>query len=314
MPSHKITLTDKGFKSLSTDFIIDCLTGILLFITVLFYTLQNTKNLILFGFFLFISSGIYIFYRTKNGYLYPVGFFYQLLLFWAITPPLFINWYSISFVGVVLFGIYYKKNPFQSTYFPLSLYLTLIASSSIFIFGQSYLYKELMELNSLNSYYFINHDNILGYFFKLFSSPTGSFNSNGYSILEKLGYFSPLLMATLSFRQKNVFLDFILVVGIFTLSLLYFQNNIEFLFERALVLVSFWYLVFAAPGRYKGFSLYYSLLSLSLTAAFSVLFINDSSIFPPIMIPISFFIFQSLIYIFTQDINFITIIKRSLSK
>ena len=314
MPSHKVTLTDKGFKSLSSDFIIDCLAGFILFSVVMSHTIRHTNNLVLFGFFMLIAIGVYIFYRTKNGYLYPIGYFYQVLLFWAITPSLFINWYSISIIGIILFGIHYKNNPFQSTYFPLSIYLTLLISTSIFVFGQSYMYKELLDTSTNSSYFFIDHSSITGYFFKLNTSPNGSFNPNGYSILEKLGYYSPLLMATLSFRQKNVLLDFILVVGIFGLSLLYFGENLDFLKERTVVIVSLWYLAFAAPGRNKGFSLYYSFISLVFTGLFSLLFIKESMGFPPIMIPISFFIFQSIIYILTQDISIITIIKRSLSK
>jgi hypothetical protein len=65
MPSHKVTLTDKGFKSLSTDFIIDCLAGFILFSVVVSHTVRHTNNLVLFGFFMLVAIGVYIFYRTK---------------------------------------------------------------------------------------------------------------------------------------------------------------------------------------------------------------------------------------------------------
>jgi hypothetical protein len=314
MPTHKITLTDKGFKTLSTEFIMDCLAGIILLGIVFTYTIQETNNLMLFGFFLLITSGIYIFYRTKNGYIYPVGFFYQILLFWALTPPLFINWYSVSFVGVIMFGLYYKKNPFQTTYFPMSVCLALLITSSVFLFGKIYIYKELMDVSTNTSYFFLDNVYISGYFFKLFSSPNGSFSANSYSIFEKLGYYSPLLMATLSFRQKNVLIDFVLILGMFGLSLLYFENNLEYLIERPFVLVTAWYLIFAAPGRNKGFSLYFSILSLILTGMFTLTFIKESSSFPPFMVIISFFLFQSIIYIITQNISFIIKLKRSIFK
>ena len=314
MPSHKIKLSDKGFKTLSTDFFIDIIAVLILFFVVLFSLFQQTNVIFIFGVFLLISICVFIYYRTRNGYLYPLSYFYQILLFWAITPPIFLNWYTVPIIGIFLFGLYYNKNIIQSIYFPMSLYLSLLVTAMVFIFGKSFLYKELFSQDSASLYYFIDHTNISGYFFRANQSIIGSFHPDSFSILEKIGYFSPLLVITLSIRQKNVLLDFILLIGMGGLIFHFFGENLEYLKNRSIVLISLWYLIFAAPGRNKGFSLNYSLISLVFTGLFSLLFIKESMGFPPIMIPISFFIFQSIIYILTQDISIITILKRSMSK
>ena len=307
MPSHKIKLSDKGFKTLSTDFFIDIIAVLILFFVVLFSLFQQTNVIFIFGVFLLISIGVFIYYRTRNGYLYPLSFFYQILLFWAITPPIFLNWYTIPIIGIFLFGLYYKKNIIQSIYFPMSLYLSLLVTAMVFIFGKSFLYKELFSQDSASLYYFIDHTNISGYFFRINQSIMGSFHPDSFSILEKIGYFSPLLVITLSIRQKNVLLDFILLIGMGGLIFHFFGENLEYLKNRSIVLISLWYLIFAAPGRNKGFSLNYSLISLVFTGVITLLLIRGSYGFPPIMIPVTFFIIQSILYLLTQDPNAINL-------
>jgi hypothetical protein len=301
LPSHKIKLSDKGFKTLSTDFIIDIFALLILFSLVIFSLFQHSKIIFVFSLYALISIGVYIYYRARNGYLYPLGFFYQILLFWAITPPVFLNWYTVPLIGFILFGLYYKKNIVQSIYFPMSLYLSLLVTTIVFVFGKTYLYKELFAQDSTSLYYFLDHTNISGYFFRTNQSIIGSFHSDSFSIIEKIGYFSPLLVLTLSFRQKNVLLDFLLLLGMGGLIFHYFGENLEYLKNRSIALLSLWYLIFSAPGRNKGFSLNYSIISLVFTGAITLLLIKGSFGFPPIMIPVTFFIVQSILYLLTQD-------------
>lgn len=316
MPTHKISLTSNGFKTISTDFIIDSLVSFLLFCITIFSLYQNPQYLLLFGVLILGSTIVYLFFRARNGYLYPLGYFYQIMLFWVITPPVFINWQTIPFICIILFLFHYKSNPFKTIYFPMSIYLCLIVSSVVLIFGKSSLYMNILNISQNQGYLFLTNYEVSGYFFRINESLTGSYSNISFSIIEKFSFLSPLLIGTIALRQKNIFIDFLLIIGMVLLSYFFFGQNIEFLQDRCAVLVCIWYLIFSAPGKNKGFSLNYSLFSLFLTGIFSFLLIKESMGFPPIMLPISFFFIQSILYIITQDPNFykVPLSKRVFSK
>lgn len=301
MPSHRIVLTNKGFRTISTEFIVDVFSFVLLVGLTTLGLIINPRDLPYFSILLIISILVFMLYRTKNGYLYPFNFFYQILLFWIITPPIFLNYYTIPFIGILLVGYFYSNNPFQRIYFPLGLMLSLVVVSLFFIFGKYNLTYEMLQTGEQLKNLQIDRAEVSGYFFHFTESPLGTFNTNSFSLIEKLSFYTPLLMITFSFRQKNIFLDFFLIIGMALMCLYFFKENIEFLKTRPIALLSVWYLIFSAPGRNRGFSIIYSILTLLITGVIFFALINIGYSFPPILIPILFFLIQSALYILTQN-------------
>lgn len=305
MPSHRVRLTNKGFRSISTDLFLDIVSITLLVLLTAISLYQNLNMLPYFSIFSIISLLVFFLYRTKNGYLYPLHFFYHILLFWVITPPIFINYYTVPIAGVVVAGYFYASNPFQKIYFPMGLALSILVVALVLLFGKNSLSIEMLQPGEQLKNLQIDNIQVSGYFFQPTESPTGFFNTNSFSLIEKLSFITPLLLITLVFRQKNVFLDFILILGMGGMCLYFFGENVDFVKSKPLALLSAWYLIFSAPGRNRGFSANFSIPALFLTGIFAFTVIKQNYGFPPIALPICFFFCQSFLYVLTQDsINF----------
>lgn len=305
MPAHRVKLTNKGFRTISTDFFLDGISFTILIALTCLSLFQNFSMVPYFSIFSIISLLVFFLYRTKNGYLYPFHFFYHILLFWIITPPIFINYYTIPIAGVLVAGYFYLNNPFQKIYFPLGLALSLFVVAIVLLFGKGSLSIQMLEPGEQLKGLQIDSIQISGYFFQPIESPTGYFNTNSYSLIEKFSFLTPILLFTLVMRQKNVFLDFILILGMAGMSLNFFGENVEFIKSKPLAVLSTWYLIFSAPGRNRGFSADYSLIALAITGILALTIIKENNGFPPIALPTCFFFCQSFLYVLTQDsLNF----------
>ncbi|MCB1178983.1 MAG: hypothetical protein KDK36_15465 [Leptospiraceae bacterium] len=315
MPSHKVTLTNKGFKILSTDLAIDIVSLILAF-TILLVGGSWNSGKILFIFSIYIISTIlYFLYRYKIGYIYVIGFFYQITLYIILTPGAFLTWpiMILSFLSTAPF--FWKKNTFSKIYFPYGLFLSLISSFYGLLFN-TFSLKKLPSLAYESGTSFLNYSKIPGSYFVQGFSEGFYFSQEYFSSLELSGLFSIICLGSILLRQFHFILDLILLNGMYFILSYYFRFDFSYFQERILILVVGWYLILMAPGRNFGFSYIFSIISLVFTGLFCYLLTNGENIFPPIIIVILFFVIQSVMYyLVTKNLfNRVPLIKNFVRK
>jgi hypothetical protein len=201
---------------------------------------------------------------------------------------------------VIGFGILYFENPFRKIYFPFGLFLALLAFSiSILIgFGKDAFMKSMNF--PANPSHLLDSSIIGNYFFPTLNI-SGEFPTHTFSILELSGLFIILMIAPMFLRQFNIYLDFLLILGLYTLFSLYFAYDWKFYNNRTINLTCITYLILSAPGRNFGFSHLFSFISLVFTGAiWYLLFRGDYSI-PPMTIVAMFFLIQSLLFVIVNE-------------
>jgi hypothetical protein len=295
LPSHKVALTNKGFKILSNDLQIDFI--FLLFVgTLLIYSYSTFQSFLLYAETFLLASLVYILYRYKFGYLYFIGFFYQIILFLLITPIGYLNFFTIfiSFLFTVPFLI--KQNSFQKIYFPISLYMSLLATTlglsleKLKIFS----FPKLSFSSSLGAY-------LPGVYFTTSFSEQLPFSDLLFSPLELSNFYALLALGILFLREFNFFLDLFSYLSFVGILVFLFQFDLE-LFENKIISLSVtWFLLQAGPGRNFGFSSLFSLLSVITTAIISYLLWKEEWSFPPMLVVFIFFTVQSLFFIIVME-------------
>ncbi len=227
MPSHKVILTNKGFKILSTDIVIDLIT-LGLAITVL--AIGGTWNM---DKFLFVSASyifgalLYFFYRYKFGYIYIVSFIYQITLFLLITPVAFLKWpiLLLTFASIVPF--FWKKNIFQKLYFPLGLFMGLLASMYGLLF-RSFRWIKFPVLSTDPLSQYLSEFHVPGSFFLQNDSGDFVFSGEMFSSLELAGLFSLISIGSILLRQFHFLLDLFLLNGMFFVVAYYFRFDFPY--------------------------------------------------------------------------------------
>jgi hypothetical protein len=315
LPSHKVILTNKGFKILSTDIVIDLISlGLAITILAIGGTWTMDKFFLVSTSYIF-GGLLYFFYRYKFGYIYIISFIYQITLFLLITPIAFLKWpvLLLTFASIVPF--FWKKNVFQKLYFPLGLFMGLLASMYALMF-QSLQWIKFPVLSFEPFSQYLSEFHVPGSFFLQKDSGEFIFSGEMFSSIELAGLFSLICVGSILLRQFHFLLDLFLLIGMFFVVAYHFRFDFPYFQERILILVSTWYLILMAPGRNFGFSYLFSLISLVFTGMFSYLLSNGEYLIPPIIIVVLFFFMQSILfYLVTRNIvNRIPILKSLIRK
>lgn len=310
MPSHKVSLTNRGFKILSTDLQVDFLSIALVGTLLIFGWSVKTESLLLYAETFFLASLLYLFYRYKFGYIYFAAFFYQIILFLLITPISYLNTITILLSFVFTFPFLLGKNSFQKINFPMSLFMSLVVMGTGLV-GEK---LKLLNINKL-SFSSSLESHVPGFFFVPTFSGELFFSEGLFSPIEMCGLFALLGLGILFLREFSFFLDlacYSFLVGIF---LFLFQFDLELYKGQIIALSTMWFLLLAGPGRNFGFSYIFSFISLVFTATLSYLFWKGEWNLPPILVMVTFFLIQSLFFVlvmgkFLQKIPFLKSVLR----
>jgi hypothetical protein len=290
LPSHKVSLTNRGFKILSTDLHIDFASlGIVSILLFLGWSSKLDTDL-LYAEAFFFSTLLYVFYRYKFGYLYFVSFFYQIILFLLLTPIGYLNPYTILVSFLFTFPFFIGRNSFQAIYFPMGLYMSLIAYCAG-VLGEKLSFWKIQKLS------LVGLENYLpGFFFKPFLVEKAFYSESLLSPLELSGFSALLGLGILILREFSFFMDFSCSSLMVAILLFLFQFDLA-LFQPILIpLFIAWFLLFAGPGRNFGFSYIFSIISLVFTGLVCYLLWKKEWVVPPIAIISVYFVIQTFFY------------------
>ncbi|MDX1960624.1 MAG: hypothetical protein SFU98_18780 [Leptospiraceae bacterium] len=298
MPSHKVSLTNRGFKILSTDISVDSLSLLFLAIMIFLNLFIQPNLLIVFIPMMILSGAYYFFHRFKVGYLYPIGFLYQLFLFFIITPNFGLNILSLLVSLSVLFLLLYFENPFRTLYFPIGLFLSLIATSVSLVFR--YYNDTFLQINSKLIRF--EDTTISGQFFKTTFLENG-FPAETFSFYELGGLFSILLIAPIFLRQFSLTLDSLLYFGFLMISAFYYRFDMEIFGGKVFTLATLFYLILSAPGRNFGFSYLFAGLTVFLSSIIIYWFVLEVYVLPPILVIVIYFFVQSIFFKIVSEVE-----------
>lgn len=301
MPSHKVSLTNQGFRIVSDDFYIDLFALVVLGSLSLLSLFTVPEQILQFIFLAAVSGGFYFLYRQKVGYLYSVSFFSHILLFWLLCPPFARNWVSLAAATVISFGLLWKGNPFREIYFPFSLFIILvsIAVSLVFIEGFHFIFP----LKSTGYLPWFADENLIPGSYQSGLCLSGPANYRYYSYLESLRAMLIFIPCLSLLRQYTKKLDFFLLLLFFASAAFIFRFDSALSQERAVTLSCIWFLLFSMPGKNYGFSYIYSGFSLIISTLLSMLLFHYYPELPPFIIVLNFFLCQSMFFVFVRQKN-----------
>ncbi len=243
-------------------------------------------------------SFIYVYYNYKIGYMYVLGFFYQVLLYLLITPSIYINFINIFLTSLVTLAFFYKYNPFQKFYFPFGLFMSLfnvslgLLETKLHLLKYPIISESGLEFTKLSSH-----------FLTLEYLDFGYFHSELFSPLENISFVGIIALGILIIREYafildlfNFFLCFILVASLY---------NFEFSFykEKIISLSMTWVLFVYGPGRNFGFSYSFTTIVLGLTGILSYSFWTLSSNLPGMVYLTFYFGIQSLFFVLNNKLR-----------
>ncbi|HMW05439.1 MAG TPA: hypothetical protein PK079_04200 [Leptospiraceae bacterium] len=303
MSSHSILLTNRGFKVFSDDFFVDIFSFLVLYGISIFVALQNLS----FAFYLIVllisSSLFYIFYKLRIGYIYYIGFFYQMLLYLLITPLGFLNWFTLSISLGIYFLFSLKGNLFYKFRFPAGLFLSLLTVSTALFLDHFHILKMNLATSNSEIPMLSFYSGISGLFLTPMSIPGSSFLNLSFSVLESLDLYLLILVGFVFLRQENFLLDLFLISVFVFLFSFYYRYDILLCKNKIINFSSLWYILFSAPGRSHHLSSFISLIVGVLALAAGWFLIQSGLIFPPILFIIIFFILYGFtFYLVTESI------------
>ncbi len=292
MPSHKIFPTHTGYFSRSLEFFRDLTFFILCTALLIFTFLFNPYLLAMFLGAIVVFAIVYIIKIHRGEYVYFTQFFYQPVLFFLITPLVFLRIEIVAaviFVGAVLV---LPKKTFRSLDFPLGLFLSIFSVAISLI---------LAKMNVLDT--FANS----GKFSLMISEPVpdiaGLFFLPGFeamehdfsilSLLENYGIYVSVFWIIFAVIRKSFLWDFLVLVLMILSFLVYYSEDIHFYIGRIVTNSAIWYFLYISIGRNFRALNFESFLSLGFSLGIAVFF--DPNKYPPIVLIAVFFIFRSIL-------------------
>ncbi|MCB1142982.1 MAG: hypothetical protein H7A24_17970 [Leptospiraceae bacterium] len=300
MPSHKIVLTNKGFKTLGSEMFVDIVHLFFSLLALSFFSYLHNQYSLQFTLFYIISILIYIFYRIKNGHFYPFSYFYQISIFFLITPLIFLNWVTLPISMALLAVSLFKKNPFKEIYFPMGLFLSLISISIGIIMEKHHIFQTLLTPPQ-NPDTFLLHSNLSGIFFYSFENPVGAIDFKNFSIVESYGLYIMVFISPFLLKKYNLFSDALVLAGMFFLIGMHYQNEFQTLQDRIINTTCLWFLIYTSPGRNHGFSFLFSFISLVFTMGISYLSLKGNLEYPIVLTILGFFLIQSALFLLIRE-------------
>jgi hypothetical protein len=299
MFSDILTLTSKGFKLDSKEYIFFIIQTVLLVTLTLFFNQYNRFELwILLGAFLFCIL-FYIYYRAKLGSLYSLAYFYHLVFYIALLPEAFFNPIIFLFTILVFLVILLDKKVFREFKIPYSIFLL---SFHLFIYFLVFkIFSIPMDLFDFKfSGSFQIDPDISGIFFPLSSLYDIEYSLRSYSSLEKAGLFSFLSFGLILLRGrfwKDICISILMISSIY----LYFSIDIFYSTYKVFNLIGIWCLFYYSPGR-NLFSLFsMEIISFLLLLLIQVLLKSISINYPFVFVLVVYFsIYGSMIYLITN--------------
>ncbi len=301
MPSHKVSLTNHGFRIVSDDFYIDIFSLLVLGSLSVLSIFSVPEPILQFLFLAAASGAFYFLYRQKVGYLYSVSFFSHMLLFWLLSPPFARNWVSLITALVISFGLLWKGNPFREIYFPFSLFIILISISVSLVFVEGF--HLIFPLKSSGYLPWFSDENLIPGNYQSGLCLSGPANYRYYSYLESLRAMLIFIPCLSFLRQYTKKLDFFLLLIFFVSAAFIFRFDPSLSQERAVTLSCIWFLFFSMPGKNYGFSYIYSGFSLVISTSLSIVLFHYYPELPPFIIVLKFFLCQSIFFVFVRRKN-----------
>lgn len=298
MPSRKISLTTHGFKILSNDLIIDLFSVSLVGFFLVYGQTWTLERIFSFSIFFLLTSFVYVYYNYKIGYMYVLGFIYQIFLYLVITPTIYINFVNILLTSIITFGLLYKQNSFGKIYFPLGLFMSLVSTSMGFIATKLNIFRyPLLSADGLEFQKFSSN------FFDLEYLHFAYFHSELFSPLEKVSFLSLLALGILIFREYSLILDWFNTMLCFFLTAWLYNFEINFYKEKIIAVVMTWVLFVYGPGRNFGFSYSFITIALGLTGIFSYTIWTLKQNLPNVVYLSLYFLIQSLLFVLNHKVQ-----------
>lgn len=299
MPFRKVSLTNQGFKILSTSIYVDVLSILLTLFLFLYGQNFHFDKIFSYSVFLLISIIFYIYHSSKIGYIYLLSFVYQILLYFLLTPSLYVNFINILFTALFTFPLFLKGNPFQRLYFPLGLYMSLINS----MLGLIEMNFQIVKFNILD-FEGEEFQKLTTIFWKNeFLDSDYYFHASTFSPLENTHIFALLGFGMILFREYAFFLDFFSSILVFCMVVVLYDFEIVFYKEKILSSTVMWVLLVFGPGRNFGFSYSYTLIALGLTGIFSYSMWNLKEEVPVVVFIVIYFLIQSFLFLLEYNLK-----------
>ena len=299
MFSDLITLTSKGFKLDSKEYIFFIIQTVLLIILTVFFNQYNRfELLILLGVFIFCIL-FYIYYRAKLGSLYSLAYFYHLILYIAILPETFLNPIILLFTTIVFLVILLDKKVFREFKIPYSLFLLSFHLFIYFLVFRIFSIPfELFDFKFIGNFQI--DPAISGIFFPLNSIYDVEYSLRSFSSLEKAGLYSFISFGLILIRGrfwKDIFIFFLMISSIY----LYFSVDIFYSMYKVLNIIGIWCLFYYSPGRIL-FSIFtIEIISFVFLLLIQVLIKSLNINYPFVFVLVVYFsIYGSMIYLITN--------------
>lgn len=292
MSSHSIVLTQTGFRVISSEFQTDIISSIFLTAIILTFIFMNP------GLAIYIMSGyaisllIYIYFKKKIGYLYPIAFFYQISLFFLAVPIAVLSWIPFLFSFLILFLVFLRNNPFRILSFPPGVFLISILVSLSLLFFPENIYN--FYENPLHIPFIDNSREIIAIFYPPLLHLSAPFSHSSYSILENLGLYSLIFLTLAILKEDNMFMELIFILSFFGIVSVNMRFDFALLFQQNIIVTVLWYLFHSAPGRSDNSNYTLTAFSLICTLSISVLFISFHGPFAPFLNLLFYFLSRSL--------------------
>ncbi|MBE7410604.1 MAG: hypothetical protein L6Q54_06955 [Leptospiraceae bacterium] len=305
MSAHKIRPTYTGYFTKSIEFFTDLFLFILISAFTVFSIFSNLNLFLSFLGILFTFVVVYFLKIRKKEYVYITQFFYQVILFFFITPIVFLQPTVVYFISIPI-GVLllFPKKSFRYLDFPFGLFLSVLHVSIFFI---------MIQVDILNIPFTqiefpitpqLENENTLGMFFlpKYFLA-----NSifNLFSIVENYGYILFTLLGIFAILRKNFFNDLIVFILIFFSFLLYYFEDIFIFRNQIFLYTAIWYFLYISIGRNFRALQVESVVSAAITLIFATA-INPNN-YPPILLMIVFFSVRSILCFYHEKRNSQTI-------
>lgn len=301
MSSLNVVLTPKGFRILSYEFFTNLISILLLFSALSIVIFLNPKLISYFSIVYIFFTLVFMYFRLRVGYIYPISYYYQITLFVLLTPYIFINWVSLSVLFLSFSFLMYKKNPFRNIPFPIGLFASLFVISISLILYKVGWQKFSLFHSTLSFPLEKGMSNLSGIFFPLLQSDNLTFAENSYSYFENFGYYTILLSSIIFLRQNRFWSDISLII-LFSICLVgNYSLNLQYAIQTIIITSGIWYIIFSAPGRKTSYIT--SILSMLLLAAIIgfIRFLNPLFYLPAIVILSLFFVIQTLLHLLIDD-------------
>ncbi|MEM7179352.1 MAG: hypothetical protein AAF518_00575 [Spirochaetota bacterium] len=297
--SHSIVLTKTGFRVISSEFQTDIFSSLLVFGVLSFALALNLHLLPYILLVLGTSLAIFLYYKKRIGYIYPLAFFYQVMLFLLAVPIVFLQWFPLVIAFLSLFACFSKSNPFRDSTLPIGIFLLALVSS-LALLANAYNSGLNLFIGNYTNPLGINNPNISGIFFSPIFSMTVPYAASSYSILENLGMYSIFFLGFAILREDNFWIEFILIASFFAISSLNSRFDFALVYQQNLITTVIWYLFHSAPGRSYNANYSLSIFALIGTLGGSVLLVSLIGSFPPIL-NIFFYFFSRAVGFFVMQ-------------